>query len=206
MVLFPITIATWLTLVRLLAALFLLPLLLVYGLSINVLWLNGLLGLFFVLLGITDFFDGYIARKYHQETLLGAVLDPIADKFLLYSSLVSLLAVGRIQFYWVLILIGREFFIMGLRHVSLEQGFSIRVSSAGKIKTFLYIVALTWVIINPYYCIGIYNAPWWNGMQIVFLLLATAFSLFSAYRYYVVFMAACKSKENNCIVSSDINQ
>src|SRR5579871_3122872 len=136
-------IPTILTLTRLILAPLLVPLLLVYLLPYNYFWLNSVLAILFIFFGLTDFFDGYLARKLHQETPLGRVLDPIADKFLVYSTLVALLAVGKIYFYWVIIFIGREFFLMGLRHIALENNVVVHVSSWGKLKTFAQMAVLT---------------------------------------------------------------
>src|SRR5437762_10588151 len=108
-----------------------LPFFLVYLLPYNVTWLNYSLATLFFLFGLTDFFDGYLARKYHQVTSTGAMLDHVADKFLLYSTLIALVATHKIHFTWAIIWIGREFFIMTLRQVALENKFAIIVSSYG---------------------------------------------------------------------------
>jgi CDP-diacylglycerol--glycerol-3-phosphate 3-phosphatidyltransferase len=107
-----------LTLSRLILSPLLLPVLLVYLLPFNNIFINSFLGFLFFLFSITDFFDGYFARRYKQETQVGKLLDPIADKFLLYSTLIGLLAADKIFFYWVIIIIGREFFVMGLRQIA----------------------------------------------------------------------------------------
>src|SRR5690242_4970052 len=113
-----------LTLIRLIGSPLVLPFFLVYLLPYNNVWLNGFVTLFFLLFGLTDFFDGYFARKNDQITTLGGMLDHVADKFLLYSTLVSLVAVGKLYFFWAIVWIGREFFIMALRQIALENSFS----------------------------------------------------------------------------------
>ena len=128
---FDINLPTILTLIRLILSPLVLPVILVYLLPLNIFWVNGVLAVIFMLLSITDFFDGYLARKYNQETVLGKVLDPLADKFLTYSALIGLLAAHKIYFYWVVILIGRELFILGLRHVALEHRLEVSVSILG---------------------------------------------------------------------------
>src|SRR5947199_10698456 len=99
------TIPNKLTLIRLIGSPLLLPVLLVYFLPFNNFLINTLLAFIFLLFGATDFFDGYLARKYRLESTIGKVLDPIADKFLIYCTLIGLLAAGKIGFYWVIILI-----------------------------------------------------------------------------------------------------
>lgn len=179
---------TFLTLTRLIISPLVLPFFFVYVLPYNYVLLNGLLALFFLALSLTDLFDGYLARKFSQETVLGTMLDPIADKFLLYATLVALLAAGKLYFYWVIILIGREFFVMGLRAIALEHSFAIGVSQAGKLKTVIYTAFLTVVIANPYQAQGLSGAPLYNGVQTILLVLSLMLSLLSAKYYYDVFM------------------
>jgi len=176
---------TFLTLLRLILSPCILPLALVYLLPYNFLWLNSLLTLFFVFLSLTDFFDGYLARKYNWETKLGRALDPIADKFLVSSTLIALLAVKKINFIWVLIIIGREFFLMGLRQIALENNFSISVSFWGKLKTSLQLIMLSFIILNPYQDYGINFS--WNILELFLILLAILISIYSAFQYYCEF-------------------
>ncbi len=180
---------TFLTLLRLILSPLVLPVLFVYLLPFNIFWFNCSLAALFIFFSLTDFFDGYFARKLGQETTVGRVLDPIADKFFIYSTLIALLAVGKIYFYWVIILIGREFFVMGLRQISLEHGFSIRVAATGKLKTMLQMIYLTVVIVNPYQGAGFSgSAGMWNLIEWA-LLIGTLFAtLISARHYFRVFM------------------
>lgn len=177
-----------LTLIRLIISPILLPLLLVYLLPYNIEWLNGALAALFVVFGLTDFFDGYLARKLHQETLIGRILDPIADKFLVYSVLIALLAASKINFVWVVLLIGREFFMMGLRHVALEHHLNIPVVFWGKLKTCAQICFLTVVIANPYQQLGVFSGRF-NLLELVLLCITLVLSLGSAIHYYRSFIA-----------------
>ncbi len=154
-----------------------------------------LLASLFILFGLTDFFDGYFARRFKQETALGRVLDPIADKFLVYSTLIALLAAHKIYFYWVIILIGREIFMMGLRQIALEQQISVHVSLLAKLKTCAQIAMLAVMIANPYQDLGLCGALGWNGTQLVLLIATLALSLISAWYYYRNFMIAFHAKE-----------
>lgn len=176
---------TRLTLSRLVIAPLILPLLLVYFLPCNIFWINILLAAIFLMFGLTDFFDGYLARKYHQETNMGKLLDPIADKFLIYSTLIALLATGKIYFFWVIIFIGREFFVMGVRQIALEHKFSVPVSFGAKIKTALQIILLAELIINPYQSCAL---GWWKIFEQSLIFVTLLLSLISAARYYESFM------------------
>lgn len=183
-----------LTFIRLIGSPIILPFFLVYLLPYNIFWLNFSLSLLFGMFGLTDFFDGYLARKYQQVTSTGAMLDHIADKFLLYSTLIALIAAHKLYFFWAIIWIGREFFIMALRQIALENNFSITVSSYGKLKTVAQITCLAFVIINPYHKLGI-STLYWNGTELLLLLFATTLSLVSAYNYLSLFIKQFSNKK-----------
>jgi len=182
-----INISNFLTLVRLVCAPIIIPSLIVYLSAQNYLCTNICIGLLFVVFGSTDFFDGYFARKYKQETLLGRLLDPIADKFFMFSTFVALVAVHKIFFYWGIIFIGREFFVMGLREVALTYNFAVPVMYVGKIKTFAQMAYVTCVIVNPYQG-SFWSAPIVNGIEAVLLLIALFYTVYSAVTYYCLFM------------------
>ena len=194
-----------LTFARLILSPIMLPILIVYFLPYNYLWVNTFLAALFALFSITDFFDGYLARRYEQVTTLGRVLDPIADKFLVFSTLIALLAIQKIFFVWVLILIGREFFMLGIRQLALENNFAIHVSWWGKLKTVAQLCYLTFLIYNPYhthefggfsgFVRDFYNAPCWMGAELALAFLAMGLSVFSAQRYYSSFMAEFRDKQ-----------
>jgi CDP-diacylglycerol--glycerol-3-phosphate 3-phosphatidyltransferase len=174
-----------LTYIRLIGAPLVLPFFLVYFLPNNVAWFNYGLATLFFLFGLTDFFDGYLARKYNQVSTTGALLDHVADKFLLYSTLIALVAAQKLYFFWAIIWIGREFFVMTLRQIALERNSLITVSSYGKLKTVAQIACLTVVIANPYQNI---TPSSWNILEMLLLCIATAFSVISAYNYLAMFM------------------
>jgi len=185
-----------LTFIRLIGSPLILPFFLVYLLPYNVMWLNYSLATLFFLFGLTDFFDGYLARKYQQVTPIGAMLDHVADKFLLYSTLIALVAAHKLHFFWAIVWIGREFFIMALRQIALENNFCITVSSWGKLKTAMHIICLTFIIINPYQHLGL-SALYWNGTELLLLSITTGLSLLSAYNYSTVFIKQFSEKNIN---------
>lgn len=194
-----ITFPTILTLIRLIASPIILPILLVYGLPYNIALINIVLAGLFVVLALTDFFDGYLARKLKLESALGKALDPLADKFLVYSTLIALLTLNKIYFYWVVLLIGRDFFIMGLRQIALEQGFSVPVDWLGKIKTMTLLIFLTVAIANPYQWTH-HSGSFYHGIEATLLFLTLVLSLWSAKNYYDIFM-----KKASCI-STNIHE
>lgn len=177
-----------LTLLRLILSPLLVPLLFIELLPAYSLEINIYLAILFILLSLTDFFDGYFARRYRQETLLGRILDPIADKFLLHSTLVTLVYLHKLYFYWAIIFIGREFFVMGLRQVASSYNIQLTVLPSAKLKTFVQMVYLTVVILNPFGPYSSYEPIWWNCLQTGLLLIALYISVFSAVQYYVIFI------------------
>lgn len=187
---------TLLTLARLILSPLMLPLLLVYLLPFNLLWINGALAALFIIFSLTDYFDGFLARRYQQETVLGRLLDPLADKVLVISVLISLLAVHKIFFYWVVVLIARELFVMGLRNIALEHELAIHVSFLGKLKTLFQMAFLTVTILNPYQGQGYGGATGcWNIVETSLLVITLVLSLISARSYYAAFMNAFLKKQ-----------
>lgn len=182
-----------LTFIRLIGSPIILPFFLVYLLPYNLFWLNCGLATLFSLFGLTDFFDGYLARKYHQVTQKGAMLDHVADKFLIYSTLIALVAAHKLYFFWAIIWIGREFFIMALRQIALENNFSITVSSYGKLKTVAQISCLAFVILNPHHACYV-SLFTWNITELTLLIVATALSVGSAYNYFSLFIQQLNNK------------
>jgi CDP-diacylglycerol--glycerol-3-phosphate 3-phosphatidyltransferase len=108
-------------------------------------WLAAII---FALASVTDFFDGYIARKRNIVTVFGSFLDPIADKFLVVSSLIMLQALGRIPVIVVIILVLREMYITSLRLLAMKEGIQVPVGQAGKWKTLFQMVGVALLMAN----------------------------------------------------------
>jgi CDP-diacylglycerol--glycerol-3-phosphate 3-phosphatidyltransferase len=97
---------------------------------------------FFIISALTDFFDGYIARKSRSITSLGMLLDPVADKLLTSSTLISLAYVKLCDPYSVIAIAGREEAVTGMRAIAASKGLVIPASKGGKIKTTLIMVSI----------------------------------------------------------------
>jgi CDP-diacylglycerol---glycerol-3-phosphate 3-phosphatidyltransferase len=104
---------------------------------------------------LTDWLDGLIARRRRQVTVLGKLLDPVADKLLVSAALISLVQVGRVEAWIVVVIIGREFAITGLRGVSAAQGMVVGASDLGKYKTFAQYLAITLLILEKNVPVGL---------------------------------------------------
>jgi CDP-diacylglycerol--glycerol-3-phosphate 3-phosphatidyltransferase len=104
--------------------------------------------LIFGLASFTDWLDGYLARTTNQVTLLGKLLDPIADKILITAALIPLVELDRVSAWLAVVIIGREFAVSGLRTVGMSQGIMIDVSWWGKYKMAFEITAIILLILN----------------------------------------------------------
>lgn len=103
------------------------------------------LGIFLVAAG-TDLVDGYLARRWKQITTVGTLLDPIADKLLISAALISLVDIHRVPAWMVILIIGREFAVSGLRSIAAAGGYTIHASDLGKTKMVAQVVAISLVI------------------------------------------------------------
>jgi CDP-diacylglycerol--glycerol-3-phosphate 3-phosphatidyltransferase len=103
----------------------------------------------FVLASITDGLDGYLARKRQQITTMGMLLDPLADKIMVAGALIALVAYNPqvVKVWIVVVIIGREFLISGLRSIAASEGFTIQASDLGKLKTVIQIVCVVSAIL-----------------------------------------------------------
>src|ERR1700687_3216004 len=100
----------------------------------------------FLTAAATDLIDGYLARRWKQVTTVGTLLDPIADKLLISAALVSLVEIQRVPAWMVILIIGREFAVTGLRSIAASSGFTIRASDLGKTKMVTQVTAIALVI------------------------------------------------------------
>lgn len=100
----------------------------------------------FIVASITDWFDGYLARKNNLVTNFGKFMDPLADKMLICSALICLVDLGRIPSWMVIIIIIREFFIQGFRTIAADNGVVISASWWGKFKTGFQMFAVGFAI------------------------------------------------------------
>lgn len=102
----------------------------------------------FLAAALTDFVDGYLARARKEVTVFGKLMDPIADKLLIAGSLISLVEIGRAPAWLVVIIVGREFAVNGLRAVAASQNIIIPAGSLGKAKMVAQVIAVPLLILN----------------------------------------------------------
>ncbi len=102
----------------------------------------------FVIASLTDWFDGYLARKHNLVTNFGKFMDPLADKLLVCSALIAFVGMGRIASWIVIVIIARDFIISGFRLVAADKGVVIAAGWWGKVKTAIQMVMICVVILN----------------------------------------------------------
>lgn len=127
------------------------------GKSFEITWNQIIACLIFIIAASTDSLDGYIARKHKMVTNLGKLLDPLADKLLVATVLISLVEMDKLSALVVIIIISREFAVTALRQVALLNQVVIPASKWGKWKTVTQIVAIIATLINnfPFFYFGI---------------------------------------------------
>jgi CDP-diacylglycerol---glycerol-3-phosphate 3-phosphatidyltransferase len=102
----------------------------------------------FLAAAATDLLDGYLARRWKQITTVGTLLDPIADKLLISAALVSLVQIHMVPAWMVVLIIGREFAVSGLRSIAAAEGYTIKASDLGKTKMITQVTAISMVLLS----------------------------------------------------------
>jgi CDP-diacylglycerol--glycerol-3-phosphate 3-phosphatidyltransferase len=138
----------------------------------------------FIAAAITDFFDGYLARMWSQQSTLGRMLDPIADKLLVAACLLMLVADRTIQSWsiWAaIVILSREILVSGLREYLAELRVSVPVSTVAKWKTTLQLVSLGFLIVGP---AGEHILPGTVSIGIALLWVSAILTLYTGWDYF----------------------
>ena len=144
----------------------------IYFLLANSLPFAGLIAaILFVLIASTDALDGFIARRNNQVTELGKLIDPLADKLLVYGALLALIELHKISSVPVLILAGRDFAVMGLRVWAAKNGTIIAASNLAKWKTAVQMIAIPLLILD------------WP-LRVLMFWISVALSVYSGWEYF----------------------
>jgi CDP-diacylglycerol--glycerol-3-phosphate 3-phosphatidyltransferase len=168
-----VNLPTTLTLVRIFAV----PLLVVLLLTKDHMLVAAFI---FLAASLTDLLDGYLARKRGQITTLGVLLDPVADKLLISAAFISLVQLQIVEAWMVVIIIGREFAVSGLRSIASTQGFAISASELGKIKMVAQVAAIALLILG-------HEIPVFRTVGQLALYVVVLFAVVSAIDYFRTF-------------------
>jgi CDP-diacylglycerol--glycerol-3-phosphate 3-phosphatidyltransferase len=139
--------------------------------------------IFFLFVAVTDTLDGYLARRRGGVTTLGKFLDPLADKLLIVTALIALIPTRGIPLWMVIVIVGREIAVTGLRGIAVSQGVVIAASNLGKYKTVFETIAIFFLILN-----GEYFLITFHPVGMVFLWIALIVAVFSAIDYFKKFL------------------
>jgi CDP-diacylglycerol---glycerol-3-phosphate 3-phosphatidyltransferase len=144
------------------------------GLSIT----NEMVALvFFLAAAATDLLDGYLARRWKQVTTIGTLLDPIADKLLVSAALIALVELRVVAGWIVVLIVGREFAVSGLRSIAAAEGYTIKASDLGKTKMLAQVAAVSCLILSL-------RHPVLQTPGTVLIWGVVFFSLLSAFSYF----------------------
>lgn len=151
--------------------------------------------LIFLIASITDWFDGFIARRWGQVTLYGKFLDPVADKLLVLSALILLVEFNRVPSWIAIVIIGRDLAITGLRAIASSVGIVIAAKEMGKYKTTFQMIAILLLILDyPALFFGILIDL--HTIGTVGLWIAAVLAIISAIDYFLKFKDNMKSQRN----------
>lgn len=139
---------------------------------------NNMLALgIFLAASATDLLDGYLARRWKQVTTVGTLLDPIADKLLISAALIALVQVHVVPAWIVILIIGREFAVTGLRSIAASAGYTIKASELGKTKMVAEVMAISLFLLGMHWK---QFAPW----AMIWIWVVVAFAMLSAVDYF----------------------
>ncbi len=152
-------------------------------------WISFVCAVLFGIGGLTDFFDGFFARKYGGTTNLGKLLDPLSDKLLIATTMIMLVSIDRLHAWIVVLIVGREIAVTGLRALSASSGLIIPASLEGKYKTNFQIAALIGLLIHYTY-FGVD----FQRVGMLFIWVALIVTMWSGVNYFVNFAHTLKTE------------
>lgn len=146
-------------------------------------WVSLFAFFLFLSAALTDLADGYFARKHNTESVLGKLMDPLADKVLVASALIMLIPLGRLPAWVSFIILARELCITGLRGVAASSGIVVAASKLGKYKSVLQYTALC-VLIFP---MGVLPIPFLHQLGLIILYVSAVLTVWSGIDYFYRF-------------------
>lgn len=155
---------------------FLIPFFLVFLLVDSIPYGNYISAAIFVVASLTDFIDGYLARKYNLVSNFGKFMDPLADKLLVCAALICFVELGQIPAWIIIVIISREFIISGFRLVASDNGVVIAASYIAKFKTTAQMIMSVLLIVN-------FDGVFFNTLEQVFIYISLVLTVVSLLDY-----------------------
>jgi CDP-diacylglycerol--glycerol-3-phosphate 3-phosphatidyltransferase len=143
-------------------------------------WMGFFTCLVFIIAAATDWIDGYFARLYKSETILGRLMDPLADKVLVTTTLVMLIPLDRVPAWLVLIIVCREIIITGLRGIAASSGIVVAASGLGKIKSIIQYIGIGTLI----FPLGLLPLPFLHQLGLGILYVSLVLTIWSGLDYF----------------------
>ncbi len=158
-------------------------------------WPSAVAGGLFFIASLTDFFDGFVARRFKVESSFGRFLDPIADKVLVTSALIMLIAQGRVQAWIVMLIITREVAVSALRAITKSWDTTLKPSPVGKLKAVFQFAAIIPLIVHyDYKFIVPIN---FHLIGTVLIYIALVLTLWSGIDYFIRFYRVYEEREDD---------
>jgi len=155
---------------------------------------SAMAAVIFLIASLTDYFDGWIARRFEVESSFGRFLDPIADKVLVASSLIMLIALGRVQAWIVMLIISREVAVSALRATTKTWDTTLKPSRVGKLKTVFQFAAIVPLIVHYEYSMLIPIDFHLLGTVLIYV--ALVLTIWSGVDYFVRFYREYEIRED----------
>lgn len=144
-------------------------------------WVGLISWLVFVGAAGSDWVDGYFARRYKSETVLGQLMDPLADKVLVATALIMLIPLGRLPAWLVLLILCREMIITGLRGVAASSGIVVAASGMGKLKSVVQYIGLGTLI----FPLDLLHLDFLHRVGLMIMYAALALTIWSGIDYFL---------------------
>jgi len=157
--------------------------------------LSALACVVFLVAALSDALDGYLARRLGLVTVVGKFLDPLADKLIVLSTLVMLVAMDRAPAWLVIVLMARELAVTGLRAIASQEGFVIAAGARGKAKTALQLVGIGFLLVHFKYDVLFFDYTLdFQEVGINLLYISLVMSVLSGYEYFKFFVEAASKQ------------
>lgn len=151
----------------------------------------------FILAGLTDIYDGHLARRFHVESTLGKILDPIADKILVLSAFISFVTMGLVYAWMVGLIILRDLLITAIRFLLEYRGMPMSTSKRAKGKTAVQVTII--ILIMSYLSLKSYQVYWVTEfvdslhLILIFMFFTVIFTVYTGIDYFVVNWASIRA-------------